>query len=193
MWVVDGPTGQPGIAVAGDDPLGLMYTSGTESRPRRDPQQRLAHRLVRGLHRRRRHDRRRHRGARSAAVPRRATGLLLLAGRLPGCDQCHPSRPAHDDILEAIAQEHVYQAVRTPAGGHDPAALGADLASRLRRRTDPQRRDARRRRPRPLRSGGHCRRDRTPQPAGDARLLQRGEEDRGGLRNGCCTPATWAC
>jgi fatty-acyl-CoA synthase len=33
-WLHDGPVTDPGVAVADDDPLRLMYTSGTESRPK---------------------------------------------------------------------------------------------------------------------------------------------------------------
>lgn len=34
QWCADGPADEPNVAVADDDPLQLMYTSGTESRPK---------------------------------------------------------------------------------------------------------------------------------------------------------------
>jgi fatty-acyl-CoA synthase len=83
----------PGVAVADDDPLRLMYTSGTESRPKGVMlEQPLARQPVRQLHRRRRHGTRRRRGALAADVPLRAARLLLLRRRLPRRHQHHPAR-----------------------------------------------------------------------------------------------------
>ena len=121
----DGRTPRRTCSVGDDDPVRLMYTSGTESRPKGVMlSQPLADGAVRQLHRRRRHERRRRRAALAAALPLRPAGLLPRPRRLPRRDQRHPARrPTRPRSCAAIEARAGHQALR--------AADGVDLAAAL--------------------------------------------------------------
>ena len=112
----------PDVAVADDDPLRLMYTSGTESRPKgvmlssRSLISQYVSCVIDG-------------GmstddveaALAADVPLRAAGLLLLRRRLPRRDQHHPARPGPGGAAGDDRAGAGHQAV-LPADGVDLAA-----------------------------------------------------------------------
>ena len=124
--------------VADDDPLRLMYTSGTESRPKGVmlSSRSLISQYVSCVDRRR-DERRRRRGARAADVPLRAAGLLLLRRRLPRRDQRHPARArpgraARDDRAGA-GHEAVLPADRVDLAAAPPRLRHATDLSSLRK------------------------------------------------------------
>src|SRR5699024_11431415 len=86
-------SGWPPPLVADDDPIRLMYTSGTESRPKgavltsRALQAEYLSAIIDGGD-----DRRRRRPAHLAALPLRAARLLPRAGPCARCDEHHPAR-----------------------------------------------------------------------------------------------------
>ena len=97
------------VIVADDDPVRMMFTSGTESRPKGALlSSRSADVAVRLVRDRRADERRRHRAAHAAALPLRAARLLPRRRRLPRRDQHHPAgaRPRRDPAGDRGARGH---------------------------------------------------------------------------------------
>ena len=96
---------QPDVEIGDDDPVQLLYTSGTTSAAQgRDHDQPQPDRPVRQRHRRRRVPPRRRRAARAAALPLRGPARLPHARRLPRRHQRHRGRPTRSDPAHRRAE-----------------------------------------------------------------------------------------